>query len=101
MEPREMRRSPRAKHDSVVEIFDAEGHLIIGIGRMINFSNVGICFSSTQVLKKGQRLHARIRLLREGALETSAHIVWVKKRPAFMLYGIAFDTIQKIQTSVI
>ena len=97
----EKRRAPRAKHDSVLEIYDADGHLIIGIGRLINFSNVGICFSSTKVLDKGQKLCARLRLLKEGALEVSARVVWVKKRPASMLYGLEFDTVQKIKPSVV
>jgi hypothetical protein len=63
----EKRRAPRASHDSVLEIYDAEGHLIIGIGRLVNFSNAGICFSSTKVLEKGQKLTARVRLLKEGS----------------------------------
>ena len=97
----EKRRAPRAHHDSAIEIYDSEGHLIIGIGRLVNFSNVGICFSSTKILEKGKKLVARVRLLKEGALELSARVVWVKKRPTSMLYGIEFDSIQKIQPSVV
>ncbi len=97
----EKRRAPRARHDSVVEIFDSEGHLIIGIGRLVNFSNVGICFSSTKVLEKGKPLVARVRLLKEGALEVSARVVWVKKKPNSMCYGIEFDSIQKIQPTIV
>ncbi len=98
---KESRRSPRARHNSVLEIFDDAGHLIIGIGRLVNFSNSGVCFSSTKVLRQGQKLHARMRLLKEGALETGAHIVWVKKLPNTMLYGLQFDSIQKIRPTII
>ena len=98
---KENRRAPRTGHDSVLEIYDAEGDLIIGIGRLVNFSNVGVCFTSTKLLTKGQKLCARIRLLKEGALEASARVVWVKKRPNSMVYGIEFDSIQKIQPSVV
>ena len=97
----EKRRAPRASHDSVLEIYDSGGHLIIGIGRLVNFSNVGVCFSSTKVLAKGQKVVARIRLLKEGALEVSARVVWMKKRPNSVLYGIEFDTVQQIQPSVV
>ena len=99
--PNEKRRAPRANHDSVVEIYDSEGHLIIGIGRLVNFSNVGICFTSSKVLEKGKKLFARIRLLKEGVLEVSARVVWVTKKPNSMLYGIEFDSIQKIQPTVV
>jgi len=91
----EKRRAPRAKHDSVLEIYDADGHLIIGIGRLVNFSNVGICFSSTKVLNKGQKLTARVRLLKEGTIEVTARVVWVEKKSNSFLYGIEFDSIQK------
>lgn len=84
-----------------MEIFDTEGHLILGIGRLVNFSNVGVCFSSTKVLTKGQKLRVRIRLLREGAMEASAHVVWTRKRPASILYGVSFDSIQKIRPSIV
>ena len=101
MRPEEKRRAPRARHDSVLEIYDAEGHLIIGIGRLVNFSNVGVCFSSTKVLAKGQKLHARLRLLKEGALEVTAKVVWMQKKSGANLYGLEFDTVQKIEPSVV
>lgn len=101
MSTRENRRAPRTKHDSILEIFDTSGHLIEGVGRLVDFSNVGVCFSSTKVLRNGQKLHTRIRLLREGLLEADAHIVWSKKRSNVMLYGLEFDSIQKIRPTVI
>jgi|SRR5882724_637821 len=97
----EKRRAPRANHNSVLEIYDEEGHLIIGIGRLVNFSNVGVCFSSTKVLEKGQKVSARIRLLKEGTLEVSARVVWVQKKPNTMLYGVEFDAVQKIEPTVV
>ena len=98
---KEKRRAPRVDHDSVLEIYDTGGTLIIGIGRLVNFSNTGICFSSTKVLAKGQKVTARMRLLKEGALEASARVVWVMKKPNTMLYGLEFDSIQKIQPAVV
>src|SRR5258706_2154813 len=98
MASKEIRQASRSKHDSILEIFDTEGHLIVGIGRLVNYSNVGVCFSSTKILAKGDRLRARLRLLRDGTLEASARVVWVKKRPNSMLYGIAFDSIQKLSS---
>jgi len=92
------RRAVRTKHDSVLEIYDMEGHLIVGIGRLIDVSNAGVCFCSTKVLVKGERLRARLRLLKEGALEVLAQVVWVKKKPNTKVYGVKFDSIQKLQS---
>jgi hypothetical protein len=97
MASKEKRRAPRSRHDSVLEIYDHEGRFITGIGRLVNFSTVGVCFSSTKTLTKGERLRARVRLLKEGSLEVSAHVVWSKKKPNTILYGLAFDSVQKIR----
>ena len=97
MPPKENRRAARSKHASALELFDASGHLIVGTGRMIDFSNVGVCFSSRKVLANGDRLRARLRLLKEGTLEVSARVVWVKKGPITMTYGIAFDSVEKLR----
>ena len=101
MKGHENRRAPRADHDSIIEVFDADGDLIIGIGRLVNFSNAGVCISTTKVLEIGQKVTARIRLLREGAIEASARIVWSRKKPNSILYGIEFDSIRKIQPKVV
>ena len=97
MPSKEKRRAPRARHDSVLEVFDEGGHFIAGVGRLVNFSKVGACFSSTQILAKGEKLRARLRLLKEGKLEVAARVVWMKKKTNANLYGIAFDKVQKIR----
>ena len=97
MNPRDKRRAPRSKHDSVLELYDEEGHFITGTGRLVNFSKVGVCLSTTKTLKTGERLRARLRLLREGTLEVSARVVWAHKKPNTVLYGLAFDSVQHIR----
>jgi len=79
-----------------MEIYDESGHFITGTGRLIDFSKVGVCFSTTKVLKTGERLNARLRLLKEGVIEVAAHVVWMKKRPNVFLYGLAFDDVKNI-----
>ena len=92
----ENRRAGRARHDSVLELYDEGGRLITGIGRLVDFSTSGVRFSSTKSLKAGDALRARLRLLREGILDITAHVIWAKKKPVGWQYGIAFDSIQHL-----
>ena len=97
MGSKENRRAARTRHDSVVEIYDVSGHLVTGTGRLVNFSKVGLCFSTLKALRIGETLQARIRLLKEGTIDVSAHIVWAKKKPNTYLYGLAFDAVKTIR----
>jgi len=95
MPSRENRRAPRSRHDSVLELYDEDGHFITGVGRLVNFSMVGACFATTKVLKQGEKLKARVRLLKEGTLEVLAHVVWMRKKTNTFLYGIEFKNVKK------
>ncbi|MFA5975874.1 MAG: PilZ domain-containing protein [Elusimicrobiota bacterium] len=97
MVAKEKRRAPRARHNSVLEILDQGGHSIAEIGRLVNFSAVGACFSSTRVFGKGEKLYARLRLLKEGVLMVTARVVWVQKKTNAILYGIEFLTTQNVR----
>lgn len=92
----ENRRAPRAKHDSVLEIFDESGHLITAVGRLVNFSSVGACFSTTKVLDKGEWFRVRLRLLKEGKMEARARVVWSRRKTNAILYGIEFEKVKRI-----
>jgi hypothetical protein len=92
---KEGRRSPRGRHDSVVEIYDDSGKFIADVVRLVNFSSVGACFSSPKLFAVNARLRLRLRLLREGRLNVSGRIVWAKKRVNTILYGIEFEKVLK------
>ncbi len=79
MTDKENRRSPRRSHNSVVEIYDEEGNAIAEVARLVDFSEVGACFSTPKVFAVGKKLRLRLRLLREGRLYIWAKIVWSKK----------------------
>jgi len=96
MTSRDNRRSPRKHHDSVLEIFDESEHLIAAIGRLIDVSTVGLRFSSTKTLHKGDKIHARLRLLKEGTLEIHGRVVWMKKKIATTVYGVEFDRVNTL-----
>lgn len=92
------RRAPRRKHDSVLELYDQDGQLITGIGRLVDFSRVGACFTSSKRLAVGDRLRARLRLLKEGPLDVDAQVVWTRKRQNSVLYGIEFKTVKSVRS---
>jgi hypothetical protein len=91
------RRLSRARHDSVLEIFDSSGKLIAGIGRLVDFSRTGACFASTATLPAGQKITARLRLLREGSFDVRARIVWARKKTNTTLYGIEFEEVNEVK----
>jgi hypothetical protein len=90
---KENRKVARSKHDSVLELYDSGGNLIMGIGRLVDFSRTGACFSTPQVLEQNKPLRARIRLLSVGVIEATAHIIWSRRKVNTILYGIEFRAI--------
>lgn len=96
MPTRENRRAPRSRHNSVMEIFDDSGNLLTSIGRLVDVSMVGACFSSTKTFTKGQTFRARLRLLKEGKLDVMARVVWSRKKTNSTLYGVEFDARKKL-----
>jgi len=95
MPPREpeKRSARRARHDSVLELFDASGQLIAGIGRLVDVSTTGLCFAMTRPLPVGQAIRARLRHLKEGVLHFEGHVVWNKRKTNTYLCGVEFDAI--------
>jgi|GEM_PF-6458037 len=88
---KEHRRAHRSKHDSVIEFLGGSAPQILAIGRLIDVSTVGVCFTTSLVLEKGQTIRARLRLVKEGRFEIMGHVVWIKKKLNQVLYGVEFD----------
>lgn len=89
------RRARRDRHDSVIEIFGADGKLE-GTGRLADFSESGVSFSSEETFPKGEKVKARLRLLHKGVLDVSGEVVWVRGEGKRRQYGVKFDTVQKV-----
>ena len=90
----EKRRSPRDKHDSVFEILDESGARVTCVASLFDFSSSGASFRSTHVFAKGERLQARLHLLREGVLDIAGRIVRVKDVGNSTLYGVKFEAVR-------
>lgn len=91
----EKRRAPRTKHDSVFEIFDESGKRVACVAILSDVSTTGASFRSTRAFAKGERVYARLRLLREGVLDIAGRIVRVKDFSNNTLYGVKFDAVHR------
>jgi hypothetical protein len=96
MAEKDKRRAARHTHNSVVEIYDESGNMIAELGRLVDFSNVGACFSTPRIFPMHKKLRLRLRLLKEGRLYIWARIVWTKKKSNTILYGIEFEKVHEV-----
>ena len=87
----EKRRASRVKHDSVLEIYDGEGRLVVDAVRLVDLSTEGARFSSTEQFPVGARIRGCLRSLKEGILSVSGRIVWTQTKANARLYGLKFD----------
>jgi hypothetical protein len=89
------RRARRARHDSVIELFGPDGRLK-GTGRLADFSETGVSFSSEEAFSRGEKFSARLRLLHKGVLDVRGEVVWTRGEGKRRLYGVKFDTVNKV-----
>ncbi|MBI5247775.1 MAG: PilZ domain-containing protein [Elusimicrobia bacterium] len=92
----EKRRAPRVKHDSVFEFFDESGAQVTCVASLFDFSTTGASFRSSHAFAKGDRVRARLHLLREGVLDIAGRIVRVKDCGNITLYGVKFDAVHPL-----
>jgi hypothetical protein len=95
MTGKEKRRSPRNKHDSVIEIFNVEGKVACE-GRLIDFSQAGASFSSAVPIVMPDKFRVRLRILDKGVLEAQARVAWMRRQKNVTRYGIVFDSLEHI-----
>ena len=94
---KEARRSPRTPHDSVLELYDAEGRLLADVLKLVDVSTVGASFSTTRTFAKGAKIRGRLRLLGVGVLEIAGRIVRLKERTNSNLYGLESDSVKTLR----
>lgn len=82
---RKERRSPRSRHDSVLEL-DVPGTL-----RLVDVSDHGLAFTTTADLDTGRQVRGTVRTLKRGARTFTGKIVWRKRKGNALAYGLEFD----------
>lgn len=92
--PKDARRSPRVRHDSVLELLDDQGRVTGVALKLSDVSSVGASFSTPRKFTKGAKLRGRMRILGVGVLEFTGRIVRIKERENSTLYGVEFDSVK-------
>jgi hypothetical protein len=86
------RVAPRASTDFVVELYELDGHSLIGIGRLLNLSVSGACVESVSTLVEKTGVVVRLLLGKRHLLTLPADVVWVRVLPHQRQYGIRFGS---------
>lgn len=87
---KERRRSPRTNADLVLEVYDPEGHLVTGVGRVWDLSAKGAKFQTNLRLQVGQRAQIVVRLEDQSRHELPAKVVWARGKGTSSAYGLEF-----------
>lgn len=85
------RRSPRAKHDSVLELTHMSGAPLPGTLRLVDASDHGLSFRTTEELPQGARLQGVIRTLRSGPQRFTGRIVRKQRGGNAIVYALEFE----------
>ena len=87
----EKRVAPRASADFVVELYELDGHTLVGIGRLLNLSVSGACVDSISTLVEKAGIVVRLLLGKRHLLTLPSDVVWVRVLPHNRQYGIRFS----------
>jgi hypothetical protein len=89
-EPSDKRIAPRAATDFVVELYETDGHTLIGIARLLNLSVTGAYVETTSPLVDKSSLTVRLLLGKRHLLSLPGEIVWVRTLPHMRQRGGRF-----------
>ncbi|OGR90567.1 MAG: hypothetical protein A2992_10520 [Elusimicrobia bacterium RIFCSPLOWO2_01_FULL_59_12] len=91
----ERRRATRSRSDLVIELYEPEGRLVVGVGRLRDLSSLGFRFEGTLRLQVGEMYRARVRLQKNLLLEVPIKVAWVRGKGLEHAYGMEFSGISK------
>jgi hypothetical protein len=95
MNPEDRRRAPRSRTQLVVELYEPEGRLVLGVGRLLDLSSMGFRFESNLRLHPHQLLRARVRMKRDLLVEVPVKVAWTRSKGIRHAYGMEFKGISK------
>ncbi len=86
----ERRRANRRRADLILELYEPDGKLIVGVGRLIDLSLSGAHFQTTLDLMTGQSIHLLLRLDEKLLLEIPSKVVREKMKHNARTFAVTF-----------
>jgi len=90
MDKQDERGAPRKYADYVVEFYDSEGFLLLGVGRLLDLSATGALVESSLRLTVEDKVLVRLRRGRHSDVDLSATVVRVRHKASTATYGLRF-----------
>jgi hypothetical protein len=97
MSRKERRRALRTASSVPLDVYDAEGKMIIGEGRFVNVSKTGSQLESRQTLPLRRPIRLQIQSPAKSPLQFAGRVVWRKKLANAFSYGIEFMSLSAIR----
>jgi hypothetical protein len=91
MRQKERRQAPRTASNIPLDLYDAEGRVIVGEGRFLNLSTIGGQLESPKPLQLDEHLCLRVQSSGRSPLELAGRVIWARKNNSQFTYGIQFD----------
>jgi hypothetical protein len=79
------------------ELMNPAGEYMPNSARLHDMSLKGARFDSPLLIKQGKCIQARLHSSKEGLLQISARVIWVKSQNNRIIYGIEFDSVNPVQ----
>jgi hypothetical protein len=88
---KDRRKAPRTKSNLPLDIYDKEGRVVVGEGRLVNLSTSGGLMVSRKPLKARSAVRLHVIPAGKPALELTGKVVWARRKTAEFEYGIRFN----------
>ncbi len=95
MNHEDRRRNARSRAQLVVELYEPDGRLVLGVGRLLDLSSSGFRFESTLRLHPHQLLRARVRMKKDLQFEVPVKVAWTRSKGIRLSYGMEFKGISR------
>lgn len=100
MTRKERRRSPRTASRVPLDVYDAEGKMIIGEGHFVNVSRTGSQMESRQSLPLRRPIRLQVQSPTKSPMTFAGRVVWRKKLARAFSYGIQFMPLSAVRAMV-
>src|SRR3954467_9613227 len=99
--PTDNRQHRRVGTEFVAELYDTDGHTLMGVARVINLSEFGACIESTSPVVENSAVVIRLMLGKRHLLTLPVQVKWMKPRGRVREYGLAFGQVPDAMKSLI